>query len=372
MLAAHLLALASLFATTAALDRDTDGDGLSDFHEVHKHRTDPKLADSDGDGVPDGDWHERREFTYTVRTVTEVLRPVTPDSITDDFQDARVLRETDDRVQLEVLHYPFSTAAEALRDGPVPSEEDAVPVDRARWVAPGPTSDHDAGLREAIHKGLASAGIDATNLEDPTTVAQVATWLCQHADYHDGFTTFVTGFDDEGAPFIPEDLQPHLDGNAEATWPREISARGMFERGERGSCTSSAIYLSGCLRALGVPTRTMLIVPLFDAGDEREWAMARERIQEPSVRRTVLGAIHRLRNSWASHTMNEVYLRGRWWRLDYGDLGVGILRRDRYGLTTRVATLHDWADARAWETIGRRQTLRQRDAVLDGNNPYSM
>lgn len=48
-------------------DPDRDGDGLSDFHETHKYGTDPAKADSDGDGVPDGDWLERREYEYTVQ-----------------------------------------------------------------------------------------------------------------------------------------------------------------------------------------------------------------------------------------------------------------------------------------------------------------
>ena len=33
---------------------DTDDDGLSDFAEVKNHKTNPLLADSDGDGLPDG------------------------------------------------------------------------------------------------------------------------------------------------------------------------------------------------------------------------------------------------------------------------------------------------------------------------------
>jgi len=362
------LALAAWHGGPRTPDVDTDGDGLSDFHEVHKHRTDPEAADSDGDGVPDGDWFERREFTYTVRSVVEVLRPVTPEHLTDDFQDARVLRKTDERVQLEVVHYPFSTAAEALggAGGPVVGEEEV-----ARWLAPGPTSDWDPELRDALLAALAEDGIDASDPTDPRAIERVAGWLCRHAAYEDGFTSFVTAFDESGAPYLPAELAPHLDGDFEATWPRELSARGMFERAQRGSCTSSAVYLSGCLRALGVPTRTILVIPLFDAGDEREWAMARERIEEPYVRRTVLAGMSGLERSWASHTFNEVLIDGRWWRLDYDELGVGSLRRDRFGLSTHVATLHDWADARAWETIGRRQTLGLRDAVLDGANPYS-
>ena len=114
------------------------------------------------------------------------------------------------------------------------------------------------------------------------------------------------------------------------------------------------------------------MVPLFDAGDEREWAMVKERIRTPEVRRALLSGLRGLENHWASHTMNEVFVRGRWWRLDYSELGVGILRGERFGLTTRIGTFHDWADARAFETLGRRQTLHTRDSVLDGANPYSM
>lgn len=58
----------------APADPDTDRDGLSDFREIHKHFTDPNRADSDGDGTPDGDWSERREYSYTVRSILRVLR----------------------------------------------------------------------------------------------------------------------------------------------------------------------------------------------------------------------------------------------------------------------------------------------------------
>lgn len=41
--------------TSAALDpTDTDGDGISDYHEVHKYFSDPQKLDTDGDGYDDG------------------------------------------------------------------------------------------------------------------------------------------------------------------------------------------------------------------------------------------------------------------------------------------------------------------------------
>ena len=374
LLALLLVVSPSEWPVVSSAEVDSDGDGLSDFHEVHKHRTDPARADSDGDGVPDGDWFERREFTYVVRTVVHVLRPVTPATLTDDFQDARVLEVRDDVVELEVLLYPYSTAPEALRSDPDWRESVAAP-ELAPWLAPGPTSDWDAELAAELTAALAADGIDVDALDDRALVERASAWLMRHADYVDGFTTFSTAFDEDGEPFVPEDLVPHVGDGTPPTsedWDGELSAKGMFRRGQRGSCTSSAIYLSGCLRALGIPTRTVLCIPLLDAGDEREWQLVREGIREPRVRAKVLTAMRGSERAWSSHTFNEVFVGGRWWRLDYHDLGVGILRSERFGLLTHVATFRDWADAGVADTIGRRHALGRRDARLDGANPYSM
>ena len=359
-----------------AADLDSDGDGLSDFHEVHKHRTDPRSADSDGDGVPDGDWFERREFTYVVRTVVQVLKPVTPEYLTDDFQDARVLDERPDRFELEVLHYPFSTAPEALDElaaGGPDRRAAADDPELAPWLAPGPTSDCDAELADDLKAALAEDGIEVESLSDRELVERVSAWLVRRAESIDSFTTFSTAFDTDGRRYLPDELAAGgVQVPSDEDWDGELSAKGMFERAQRGSCTSSAIYLSGCLRALGIPTRTVYCIPVFDAGDEREWAMVREGIGNDYVRRTVTAAMRGMERSWASHTFNEVWIGGRWWRLDYADLGVGVLRRERFGLLTHAGTFRDWADARAWETIGRRQTLGLKDPWFDGANPYSM
>jgi transglutaminase-like putative cysteine protease len=358
-------------------DADADGDGLSDFHERHKHRTDPARADSDGDGIPDGDWLERREFAYTVRLVVDVLRPLTPEHLTDDFQDARVLDETGDVVQLEVVLYPFSTAPEALADD-ARADTSSLGPDAERWLAPGPTSDWDPELRADLLRAVAEDGIDATAPLDAATLRRVATWLVRHAEPREGRTVFVTAFDEGGERYVPEDLRDDVERVTAETgepleeqWAREVSAKGMFERGVRGSCSPSSIYLSGCLRALGVPTRTVLCIPAIDANDEREVALLRQGIEHPEVRGTLLSAAQRARGAWTSHSFNEVRIGGRWWRLDYDVLGRGILVPDSLGLMVHVATFRDWADARMPETLGRRQTLDLRDARLDGPNPYS-
>ncbi|HHD83222.1 MAG TPA: hypothetical protein ENK92_03860 [Bacteroidetes bacterium] len=45
---------------TNEYDKDTDGDGLTDFDEYCKYKTNPLKKDSDSDG----DWNERREFNF--------------------------------------------------------------------------------------------------------------------------------------------------------------------------------------------------------------------------------------------------------------------------------------------------------------------
>ena len=60
---------------------DTDGDGLSDFQEINKYFTNPSKLDSDGDNIPDSDWNERREYTYSVRSIIQFMPPFDEDAL---------------------------------------------------------------------------------------------------------------------------------------------------------------------------------------------------------------------------------------------------------------------------------------------------
>ncbi len=367
--------LLMLLTGTIFGQQDSDGDGLSDYHEQYKYLTDPRRADSDGDGTPDGDWLERREYQYIVRSVVQVMKPVTIEFLNDDYQDARILDQTATHVELEVIHYPFNRNATTITSDPDWRKTVREPARQlSRWLEPGPTADWTPELKQEITTALASDGILLDSLNDRQTVETVSKWLLKRARYHDGFSCFVTAFDEQGQPYLPADLSEGVGSDSELTpeqqWEREISAAGMFRNQVRGSCSSSAIYLNGCLRAVGVPTRTILCIPVVDAGDESEIRMLRQ-LGQPSVRQTLLKAIQPLKNSWASHTFNEVWVGGRWRRLNYDRLGQNIYDPGMFGLMTHVATFHDWADARMHETIGRRQKGGSQADVFGGSNPYS-
>ncbi len=354
-------------------DPDTDGDGLCDFQETHKYLSDPRSSDSDRDGLPDGDWSERREWAYTVRSVVQVLRPVTADVLCDDYQDARILDETEEYVELEVVHYPLNTVAAALAGDP---DWRTKLAGLERWLAPGPTSNWDEPMRADLFGALARDGIDAQALDDRTLVERASKWLLDRARSLDGFTTFLSRFVDgrvELYPGLEETARRELAKTGltlEEQWQRELFARGMYEHRTRGTCTSTAIYLDGCLRALGVPTRIVLAIPVVDASDEREVALV-ERLRHHRVRYTIQQGIAALGNSWASHTFDEVWVGGRWRRLNYERLGQNTLDARCLGLLTHVATFSDWAEGDMAATWGTRQARSEHDDAFGGSNPYS-
>jgi len=362
------LALLALCAA-AALGQDTDGDGLSDFHERHKYFTDPAKADSDGDGTPDGDWGERREYAYSIRTVVLVMKPAA--AICDDYQDARVLAETDDALKLEVVHYPLNTVADALAGNP---DWRADAAGHEAELRPGPTANWDEGLRRGILEGLRAEGIDPAALDDRTLVERASAWLMKKARYSgDHFTGYFTHFP-EGRPAVYPGLRDALDGYAksglsvEEQWERDLLAKQMFQHGQRGSCTSSAIYLTGCMRALGVPTRIVYCIPCIDPSDPEERPLL-DGLRHHAVRRAVKQGMPS--GGWCGHTFNEVWVGGRWRRLNYDRLGQNILDDRCFGLLTHVLTVRDWADADMAPTVGVRQGRSLHDDAFGHGNPYS-
>jgi hypothetical protein len=229
-------------------------------------------------------------------------------------------------------------------------------------------------MRQRLVAALREAGIDSERLDDKELVERASRWLCEHAKSQDCFTTFVTAFDAQGRPFLPDELKSAVPSDATTLarqWERDISARGMFEHGVRGTCSSSSIYLNGCLRALGIPTRIVLCIPVVDADDDAELRMLERGLTCHELRERVLPAIEALKGSWASHSFNEVFVGGRWRRLNFDKLGQDIADPGLFGLMTHVATFSDWADAKMPDTIGKRQTLRRHADVFGGSNPYS-
>ena len=284
-----------------------------DFQEVHKYRTDPAEADSDGDGIPDGDWLERREFTYTLRSVIQVMPAYDKATLDDDYQDCRVLFECADYVELEVVHYPLNTcgaAIEGTRDWRRP------PRGMQRYLSPGVTTDWDPAMRRELLRRLADAGIRVDRLDDAQVVEQVARWALAHAASLGRTCVWTVDFVD-GVPVVPASLADKFEANKggdgwtrEQQFARELFGKGMFEHRSRGTCTTSATYLATVLRAVGIPTRCIVTIPVVDASDPRNVAMIENRITHHAVRRDILRGLRTLGSSFAAHTLQRGVRRG--------------------------------------------------------------
>ena len=251
-------------------NRDSDGDGLSDYQEIHKYFTDPKKRSTGGDGVSDGDPQRRREFTYSIRSVVKVMPPVNLECLNDDFQDARVLSQGENFVELEVIHYPLNTNSDAIR-GNADWRRDA--ASKQEYVRPGITTNWDDAMRRDLLAALKTEAIDPDRLDDRELVLRTSTCLMANMKYMDMFCTHYMHYPDGRAAIYPglEDRFESEKGNRAWTvqeqLDHELFGRSMFANRTHGSCTSTAVLITTALRALGIPTRMVLGIPMVDGND---------------------------------------------------------------------------------------------------------
>src|SRR5262245_23953103 len=290
---------------------DSDGDGLSDFHEAHKYRTDPGKKDTAGTGVADGDWQQRREFTYSVRAVLRVMPPYNLKALSDDYQDVRVRAETKDYVELEVVVYPLNTNAAAIKGNPNWKKDYA---GMKEYLAPGVSTNWDARMQKDLLQELAQSGIDPEKLTDREVVERVSRWLYARSKYRYMFCTHFVHFPG-GKPAVFPGLEPafqrekgNKEWSVEEQLAHELLGKEMFYRKSYGTCTSAAVYQATVLRALGIPTRLIVAIPLVDPSDPEQVALAQKGLTHHRVRSAVTYGLLPAGQSYTAHTFLEVYV----------------------------------------------------------------
>jgi len=358
-------------------DPDSDGDGLPDFQELLKYHTDPKNKDTAGKGVSDGQWEQRREFTYSVRAVIRVMRPCNGKALDDDYQDVRVLSENKEYVELEVVVYPLNSNADAI-EGNRNWKKDCAGM--KEYLSPGITTNWDEEMRTDLLRELAQDGIDPDTLTDKQVVEQVSRWLLRRSRcLSHMFCTLYVAFPNGKPAVLPGLEQAFEQKKGDPNWTvqqefeHELFGKEMFASKTYGTCTSTAIYQTTVLRALGIPTRIILCIPLADGSDPAQVEMVDKGLTHPRVRRDALQGATVGGDSFVSHTtFCEVFVGGRWRRLNFTMLGQNALDRNYLGLMIKVHAFKDLSEANLAATWGVRYAKRLRDDVFKHNNPYCL
>jgi RNA polymerase sigma factor (sigma-70 family) len=362
----------TIATVTVDPNADRDGDGLADYQEIFKYRTDPTKRSTAGDDVADGDPQRRLEFTYSIRSVVKVMPPVNLGCLNDDYQDARVLSQGENYAELEVIHFPLNSNADSVRGNP-DWRRDA--GSKQEYVRPGITTNWDDAMRRDLVAALKTDGIDPDRLDDKELVLRTSTWLMANMKYMNMFCTHYMHYP-EGRAAIYPGLEDRFEAEkGDRAWTvqeqldHELFGRSMFAHRTHGSCTSMAVLITTVLRALGIPTRMVLGIPMVDGNDPAQLAKVRNGIHHDRVRKTLLQGLAGAKG-YANHTFNEVFVGGRWVRLNYNRLGQNTMDGSLMGLLTHVNTFNDLADVPLAATWGKRYAKGERDPVFRFGNPY--
>lgn len=319
--------------------------------------------------------HPPKESTYTITSVLELVDPVDPAVMNDDFQDARVLSHEHGVWKIEVTTYPL--ASQTIGENPRWREEDAAMTEYLRAT---PAENWDEAMRADLLAELKSAGIDPGRLTDRALVEKVSAWAMRRAKSSGAFSVWCIYYPDGKPTVLPalraafDHEKPGPDWTDEKMFGQENLGKEMFYNRVHGSCTSSSIYLSTIFRALGIPTRVVFFIPPFDPNDAAQASLFYTAVTHHQVRETVRQALDGM-HGFDNHLFNEVYIDHHWIRLNYSRLGQPILDAHYFGLLTHVYTCADMSQVPLAETWGRRYfdyRHTEPDAKLSSSNPYRL
>ncbi|MDD5763995.1 MAG: Ig-like domain repeat protein, partial [Candidatus Bipolaricaulis anaerobius] len=188
---------------TGPENQDTDGDGLSDYEEVHATQTDPLNTDSDNDGLNDDDEVFVLGGTYPNRSFDQESDPLDPDTDDDGIRDDK--------------EFPGGTVSGTLRDTTCPYVND--------------DDSDDDGLQDGYEDTNRNGNWDYTQIGNSTTQGSGEMNPCD------------PDTDDDGL----------LDGEEEGLLGRTATPQGVSTMVPLGTSAASAGYtvLPGAARGTG-------------------------------------------------------------------------------------------------------------------------
>ncbi len=306
---------------------------------------------------------------YTITTTLKLAQPYDVRAMNDEFQSARLLEEKDGAGTFEITYRPFHV--QTVTANPNWRTDDAK---MDEFLRRRPAANWNPDLRAQILADLKADDIDPSQLDDKTLVERLAGWAIKRSRFNDQFGLWMVQFG-HGKAEVPANLRASFTDNEpkgmsdEEIFNREVFGDGMYRNRTHGSCTSTSTYMATILRAVGIPTRIILTVPAADGNDPEQVKMLLAAIRRDQTRHTVkMGLPH---GGFSNHVYNEVWIGGKWIRLNYNRLAQPILDQSYMGLMTHVYTANDVSEVPFPTTWGARYALHE-GPKLSSENPYQL
>jgi hypothetical protein len=315
--------------------KDTDGDGLTDYEEMNKYCTDPGKKDSDGDGKQDGDWEERTEYTYTITARRELDSPFNSASLKDTFEDIKIISESKNKLVYDAILYPY--AKDNVTGNPKWKEYSKNPA-FYKLLMPRKTANWDQDMQQKI-----TASIPENCRTDLDVVKFLVPYYLNWKRLNPAPVSkhpadlFVDLRGDKPVIYSKkywDDAKVNKNVSDEDLIDQALFAKRMFNDRIDGACTASATYLMAVLRAAGIPARGIETNALLDYGDKTQETLLNN-LKNTEIRETLLNQ----KPSYYGHYYIEAYIGGRWIKINNN----GTIMEDNY-IETYPGVFHIKAD----------------------------
>jgi hypothetical protein len=306
---------------------------------------------------------------YTLKTTLKLVPPYDINAMNDEFQDAKLLSEDHGVATFQITYHLFHQ--QQVTANPNWKSDDAKMVE---YLKPRPAANWDADLQAQILSDLKADGIDPDKLDDKDLVEKVSRWALARSNGNTQFGAWMVDFKN-GKPEVVPGLRSAFAANEphgmsdQQLFDREVLGKSMYLNKTHAACTSSSCYLTTILRAIGIPTRIIVTVPAADGNDPAQIKMLNDAIHHNVTRKTILDGV--ASEGFSNHIFNEVYVGGKWVRLNYDRLGQGIVDKNYEGLITHIYTANDLSEIPFAETWGPRFGMEQ-GPKLSSVNPYQL
>lgn len=320
-------------------NEDLDNDGLTNYEESEKYKTDPWSQDSDGDGLSDFDWDERRENVYSVRLILIVREPFNIETMNDLFQDARLLdgQYGYGYSKLEILLFPDTQPR--VIDVNYPMID--LPEDLLTLTESGISTNYSPQMQLEITDIL--DGIDG----EMDAVREIISWIDSNTDFIscEHPPMFHSYVDHNDVVFFKNYRGPC---SYDELLNKTFYSASMFNNRVHESCLSIANLKCGMLKAGGIPCRIILTVdPLYFHPNQPY-------IMENLLYRaydTWSGPFEANESAmWVDHGFIEYYINGLWLR---ADRNTNIYHDCDNCLSLKLLSISDWSEitlSNSWPT----------------------